>query len=1056
MEKPIIDLRTEQLKEHFDATNAKLIVEWLIAAENRRPVVLVGAGFSRNAMHKYRGDHARRNEVPLWVHLAQQMATHLQVDVGRYDAPTMADMYVASFGDADLRDLLKSMLPDDALAPGRAHRALANYDVAALITTNFLDTLLDAAKYKEDDNWNRVIADADLSASTKTGRSTPDLIYFHGHRCASDTWIMTRSQYEDVATTRPVVVARVRQLMAQHPLLAVGFGLADPNFHNLYRQVSTNMRRHQPLGLSIQLTEVSEPERRHWDELGIRIAVPLHADTIRDDPARSNEFFEWLFKQLSTSWSPSEDAVLDYVLKEPDPGRRLKKFRDLLPHRWEGAEKAGHYEEQADRWTAWRKVLFSFLTDKDREFAKQTSGKIAEASFQRTTDRVTRGIAIAAGENRATPESTRVGNSAQPNDTGIPNFKFLPDDWKVLQKDHAKTWELDAVLGHLRVAGDFLAKYFELALDFDLFRTEDAEQASLPWIPLTFWLATRASDANPERLQILARQCIDSAEKYGDEPWVSLIQTEARIAGFEIGTDANQTSGGVSLAEEAFKAMLDADFEQASKKYQQAADRARGEGRELEEWAWRTGELDALHALLDPYSGGPTVDGDRRQSLEQQKRECTSRVDHLKDTRVVHGWLDRSKDRVHRALEHALEQRESASRYRATGGSGTRFDRSPYMAWRSFRDMEAMRAPPRLQKRYLAPLLWDGGFSIDAELNYRMTFDVKHTFDWIDDLLDRPSASIQAQTERDAMLMESFWTATRTRRTKSEQYGQLIALPGLKHAFRASDVETMRGWLQHAKQNLGAEVRTYASRTLLDGDFSKALRTLAAFGGCAETRELFEEWQKTARGFGRYDLARSFFSFPWFRWALTQPKEVASWLTSFVEGQLRSRSEETSAGPPTARAVNTEDDMFVFAMFKMLEELQSSAPECIDEHLRSNLLTSTSELLLRPIEQDHTWEARRGGYLIEDALLTSGDKRAELVERWSTVDGWSVQDADGRLELQWSIIADALLERGRGSAPQALTECLLALWQDIDGTGKWEGIEAKYTLNPGHAEPLIR
>ncbi len=577
MEKPIIDLRTEQLREQFDGTNAKLIIEWLIAAENRRPVVLVGAGFSRNAMHKYRNDHARGNEVPLWAHLAQQMATHLQVDVGRYDAPTMAEMYVASFGDADLRDLLKSMLPDDALAPGRAHRALANYDVAALITTNFLDTLLDAAKYKEDDNWNRVISDADLSASTKTGRSTPDLIYFHGHRCASDTWIMTRSQYEDVATTRPVVVARVRQLMAQHPLLAVGFGLADPNFHNLYRQVSTNMRRHQPLGLSIQLTEVSEPERRHWDELGIRIAVPLYADAIRADPSRSNEFFEWLFKQLSTTWSPSEDAVLDYVLKEPDPGRRLKKFRDFFPHQWEGTEKAGHYEEQDDRWAAWKKVLFSFATDEDRDSAKQTSSSLSEAGFQRSTAKVTRGVAIAAGQNSTTSESQRVGNYAQPNEAAPPDFKFLPD-WDVLRKDHSKTWELDAVLERLRGAADLVAEYFELALDFDLFRTEDAEQASLPWIPLTFWLATKLSNGKQERLQILARKCIESAEKYGDERGVSLIQIEASGVGFEIVADAGQTSGSVSLAEQGFKAMLDADFEQAAKKYQQAADYARVEG----------------------------------------------------------------------------------------------------------------------------------------------------------------------------------------------------------------------------------------------------------------------------------------------------------------------------------------------------------------------------------------------------------------------------------------------------------------------------------------------
>ena len=53
------------------------------------------------------------------------------------------------------------------------------------------------------------------------------------------------------------------------------------------------------------------------------------------------------------------------------------------------------------------------------------------------------------------------------------------------------------------------------------------------------------------------------------------------------------------------------------------------------------------------------------------------------------------------------------------------------------------------------------------------------------------------QTERDTM--ESFWTATLRRRTKTEQYGQLIALPGLKHAFRSSDIATMRRWLRVAQ-----------------------------------------------------------------------------------------------------------------------------------------------------------------------------------------------------------------------------------------------------------------
>src|SRR5438552_1125273 len=76
MDKEIIDLRRRLLAEFFEPAEAWVIVDWLIAAEHRRPVLLVGAGFSRNARHRYRGDYARASEVPLWTDVTRLMATH--------------------------------------------------------------------------------------------------------------------------------------------------------------------------------------------------------------------------------------------------------------------------------------------------------------------------------------------------------------------------------------------------------------------------------------------------------------------------------------------------------------------------------------------------------------------------------------------------------------------------------------------------------------------------------------------------------------------------------------------------------------------------------------------------------------------------------------------------------------------------------------------------------------------------------------------------------------------------------------------------------------------
>ncbi|MBK6514521.1 MAG: hypothetical protein IPG04_10485 [Polyangiaceae bacterium] len=45
------------------------------------------------------------------------------------------------------------------------------------------------------------------------------------------------------------MASRVRQLLAQHPWLVVGFSMSDANFHAITRLLGNEMRGHQPLSL---------------------------------------------------------------------------------------------------------------------------------------------------------------------------------------------------------------------------------------------------------------------------------------------------------------------------------------------------------------------------------------------------------------------------------------------------------------------------------------------------------------------------------------------------------------------------------------------------------------------------------------------------------------------------------------------------------------------------------------------------------------------------------------------------------------------------------------
>jgi hypothetical protein len=1048
MDTHIIELRELLLRKEFDAANARIVVEWLIAAEDRAPVVLVGAGFSRNARHKHRGDFARPSEIPLWSKVAAQMAVHLRVPPNRYDAPTMAEMYASSFGDGELRDLLRSMLPDEELDAGPAHDALGRYGAEAVITTNLLDTLLEKAKNRRGDRWNRVIADADLSARTKGAQRTTDLVYFHGHRCSSDTWIMTRSQYEDVAKKKPVVVARVRQLLAQHPLIVVGFGMTDPNFHNVYRQLGNDIQHHHPLGLAIQLDEPHEAERRHWMGLGLRIAVPERAKEIRDNAATSNEFFSWLFQHLSTSWSPDDEATSAYVQDAKDPHARFERFRGILLQQKKRADGAERYLEQASEFDAWKKTLLSFLTEAEETAAEGKAREVAAADYRKTFGKQLSPNALAvmgdaSADRRLTEASTE--------DEKPPAFSCLPA-WMPRTSEDA--WRIDLVLGRTQHVWRDVAQHFQLALKRELFRTERAEMGFLPWIPLTLWLAIKGHFGDEKALSGLARECLEAARKYGDTQWEEIITKEALDAGVTLPAEdakARAAEEGTASPERAgFHAMLDGDHEAALSHYRRAAEGAMAEGDEFEEWAWRHGEQLALRVAADPFRRGTTIPEQQKQDLKEQQARCADRISVLKETSLVRSWLGQTGTRVRRTLTDALERCESRALHRAKGGSGFSFTDDMHMAWRSFRDLEAIYAPPHLQERYLAPLLWESGFKPEDELQYRMKFDMRKTEEWLDRQLDSPSASVKDQGDRDAKLAVTFFSEGTTPPSKSERLGRLLALPGLKEAFRREDVGKLPGWLAQTRAALGLEVMAYSAHRFLDRDYATALTAVATVARSEQVRPLMEAWRKNARRVEPEELTTAIYRLPWFRWGLTEPGEVAAW--------LRSMAEEAGADSSAAVApVRREDEMQVFALWRIAYELKLSAPALFGADLRQRLQHFAERFHGLPVRDDNVWEARRGGYLLEKVLGQAGAVAGQLYDRWASAEGWADPGRGGRRRLRWLLIADELDEFEASAVERdALVERVQTLWREVEDETTWGPIQKHYALNPHQAIPVVR
>lgn len=240
------DWLKHELKELFVEQDRDSVIDWILAHRGIPKVVLIGSGFSRNAETLPGLDGGVNARVPLWHQVTTALRKglgYLDDDDGTWDPLLLAEQYQEWIGTVEFRELLLGLLKDDELVPGEAHKALQTYPAEAIITTNQLDTLLD----RLEGHWHPVRQCADLPvararASKQSDTFSSQIIYLHGHRSNPETWVFSRSEYEDLACSRPTMVTRVQQLVSEYPLLVLGYSLSDPDFHALFRMVHTSTR----------------------------------------------------------------------------------------------------------------------------------------------------------------------------------------------------------------------------------------------------------------------------------------------------------------------------------------------------------------------------------------------------------------------------------------------------------------------------------------------------------------------------------------------------------------------------------------------------------------------------------------------------------------------------------------------------------------------------------------------------------------------------------------------------------------------------------------------
>ena len=253
----------------MDEKAKKIIDHWLERAHGREIVLVIGAGMSKNAVIKETNDSAA-GIIPLWQDIIQLLKKKMNITY--FDDLFIFDLYKEFYGKSEYENILLHSMDDDKIVPGAVHKVLSQMPfVKYIITTNNLDTLLD----KTFVNANRIIFDTDVS---RLEADKPSIIYLHGYRNHSSTWVFSRTDYEDLNTKFPVKTSLTKDVLATFPALFLGFGHTDPNLHSILRFVDKHMEGYKPPMLSLTVSNQNDALTKYWNSMGLEIVSVCRPD----------------------------------------------------------------------------------------------------------------------------------------------------------------------------------------------------------------------------------------------------------------------------------------------------------------------------------------------------------------------------------------------------------------------------------------------------------------------------------------------------------------------------------------------------------------------------------------------------------------------------------------------------------------------------------------------------------------------------------------------------------------------------------------------------------
>ncbi len=252
LEQQSVHLAT-RLPDNFDAL--------LHAMRNDECVLFVGAGLSAGTGLKS------------YFELIKQMASDLGEELGNKDQQSYLDLaqWFREHSPGEMGNLIAHLFGsrNTISRPSLSHYLLLSVAVRYVITTNYDDllerTLIALRRFPV-----KVITDAEIA---KTGRKDGafvikmhgDAIHCKGKDDAEDGIVVSRDDYDQFFTRKPMMASLLEGLLLNKTFLFVGYSLRDPDFRQIYAKIAHTLKQAKQPAFAITFEPLSELAIKQWN-----------------------------------------------------------------------------------------------------------------------------------------------------------------------------------------------------------------------------------------------------------------------------------------------------------------------------------------------------------------------------------------------------------------------------------------------------------------------------------------------------------------------------------------------------------------------------------------------------------------------------------------------------------------------------------------------------------------------------------------------------------------------------------------------------------------------